>query len=85
MTAFGSSSQGGACQRWKSRCNVGSSGLLLAAALGLAAVLRAGSHGSAKRNEYPWPLVEVSKLHVGIVGSVAGFAFTGVVLVVTLA
>jgi hypothetical protein len=60
-------------------------GFVLAAALGLAAVLRAGSHGSAERNEYPWPLVEVSKLHVGIVGSLAGFAFTGVVLVVTLA
>ena len=37
---------------------------------------------SAQR--YPWNLEEVSKLHVAIVGTLAGFAFTGVVLVATL-
>jgi hypothetical protein len=59
-------------------------GFLLAAALGLIAVLVAGRRGSVPRNDYPWMLDEVSKLHVAIVGSLAGFAFTGVVLVVTL-
>ena len=57
---------------------------LLAMSIGLAAVLTVGHRGSAHRDEYPWMLDEVSKLHVVIVGTLAGFAFTGVVLVVTL-
>jgi hypothetical protein len=59
-------------------------GFLLAAAIGLALVLIAGRRGSARRDGYPWVLDEVMKLHVVIVGTLAGFAFTGVVLVVTL-
>jgi hypothetical protein len=59
-------------------------GFLLAAAIGLAVVLVAGRRGSARRDDYPWLLDEVMKLHVAIVGTLAGFAFTGVVLVVTL-
>jgi hypothetical protein len=47
-------------------------------------VLAVGRSGMVQRDSYPWLLEEVSKLHVGIVGSLAGFAFTGVVLVVTL-
>jgi len=60
-------------------------GLVCAAAVGLTIVLRAGSRGPVQLDPYPWLLDEVSKLHVMIVGSLAGFAFTGIVLVVTLA
>ncbi len=58
---------------------------LAAVAVGLATVLIAGRRGSTRRADYPWQLDEISKLHVNVVGSLAGFAFTGVVLVVTLA
>jgi hypothetical protein len=60
-------------------------GFLLAMAIGLTMVLVAGRRDSARREDYPWMLDEVMKLHVVIVGTLAGFAFTGVVLVVTLA
>lgn len=60
-------------------------GFLVTTAIGLTAVLAAGRRGSALRDEYPWVLDAVSQQHVNIVGSLAGFAFTGVVLVVTLA
>jgi hypothetical protein len=59
-------------------------GFLLAAAIGLALVLAASRRGSARRDDYPWLLEEVMKLHVVIVGTLAGFAFTGVVLVVSI-
>jgi hypothetical protein len=58
---------------------------LVASAIGLATVLSAGRRGSIRRRDYPWMLDGVSQLHVTIVGTLAGFAFTGVVLVVTLA
>ena len=57
---------------------------LIAAAIGVAAALGVMRRGSVRRGDYPWALDEVSKLHVVIVGTLAGFAFTGVVLVVTL-
>ncbi|HZV78896.1 MAG TPA: hypothetical protein VFF60_04705 [Candidatus Binatus sp.] len=60
-------------------------GFSLAAAIGLAVVLIAERRGTARREHFPWLLDEVSKLHVMVVGTLAGFAFTGVVLVVTLA
>ncbi len=60
-------------------------GFLLTAAIGLVAVLAAGRRGSAQRDRFPWMLHETAKLHVGIMASLAGFAFTGIVLVVTLA
>ena len=58
---------------------------LVASAIGLVTVLAVGRPGSIRRREYPWVLDAVSQLHVMIVGTLAGFAFTGVVLVVTLA
>lgn len=58
---------------------------LVASAIGLATVLTVGRRGPIRRSEYPWALDAVSQLHVAIVGTLAGFAFTGVVLVVTLA
>jgi hypothetical protein len=58
---------------------------IVASAIGLATVLSAGRRGSIRRRDYPWMLDAVSQLHVTIVGTLAGFAFTGVVLVVTLA
>ncbi|MGH7727718.1 MAG: hypothetical protein ACREM2_02840 [Vulcanimicrobiaceae bacterium] len=60
-------------------------GFILAAGIGLAVVHGAGRSGAVRRDEYPWLLDEISKLHVMIVGNLAGFAFTGIVLVVTLA
>ncbi len=58
---------------------------IVASAIGLATVLRAARRGSVRRRDYPWILDGVSQLHVTIVGTLAGFAFTGVVLVVTFA
>ena len=58
---------------------------LLAAAIGLVAVLAVGRRGSAQSDHYPWILYDTAKLHVGIMAGLAGFAFTGIVLVVTLA
>lgn len=58
---------------------------IVASAIGLVTVLRAARSGSIRRRDYPWMLDAVSQLHVTIVGTLAGFAFTGVVLVVTLA
>lgn len=58
---------------------------LVASAIGLVTVLALGHRGKIRRSEYPWALDAVSQLHVAIVGTLAGFAFTGVVLVVTLA
>ncbi|MGA9944178.1 MAG: hypothetical protein WBP75_03990 [Candidatus Cybelea sp.] len=60
-------------------------GFVTAAIIGLAAVLVAGGRGSPRRDDFPWALDQVSSLHVAIVGTLAGFAFTAVVLVVTLA
>lgn len=60
-------------------------GFLIASAIGLLAVVAAARSGSGHRESYPWKLDETAKLHVGIIGNLAGFAFTGVVLVVTLA
>jgi len=58
---------------------------LLAAVIGLVAVLAMGRRGSAQSDRYPWILYDTAKLHVGIMAGLAGFAFTGIVLVVTLA
>ena len=60
-------------------------GFLLAASIGLAVVLTVSRRGSAPHGSYPWILYDMAKSHVGIMGGLAGFAFTGVVLVVTLA
>jgi hypothetical protein len=60
-------------------------GFLISAAIGLVVVLAACRHGLVQRDDHPWILNETAKSHVGIMGGLAGFAFTGVVLVVTLA
>jgi hypothetical protein len=57
----------------------------VAAAIGLVAVLIASRRNSPHHGRHPWLLHDTTKLHVGIMGSLAGFAFTGVVLVVSLA
>jgi len=59
-------------------------GFIVAAVIGLVTVLSMTRPDAIRRDDYPWVLDEVSKLHVQIVGGLAGFAFTGVVLVVTL-
>jgi hypothetical protein len=58
---------------------------LLAAAIGLVVVLIASRRSSPPFGGHPWQLHETTKLHVEILASLAGFAFTGVVLVVTFA
>ena len=58
---------------------------LIAAAIGLAVVLVADRRGSAQLDSHPWMLYDTAKMHVGVMASIAGFAFYGVVLVVTLA
>ncbi len=58
---------------------------LLAAAIGLVVALIASRRSSAPHGSHPWLLYDTTKLHVGIMASLAGFAFTGVVLVVSLA
>jgi hypothetical protein len=60
-------------------------GFLVAAAVGLVVVLTASGRGPVQHESYPWILYDTAKSHVGIMGGLAGFAFTGVVLVVTLA
>jgi hypothetical protein len=60
-------------------------GFVIASAIGLSAALVSGRRGSTDRQSFPWELGDTAKLHVAIIGNLAGFAFTGVVLVVTLA
>ena len=60
-------------------------GFVIAGAIGIAVILYVARGRSIQRETYPWLLDEVSKLHVMIVGTLAGFAFTGVILVVTFA
>ncbi len=60
-------------------------GFLIASTVGVVVVLAACRRGSAQRNRQPWMLYDMAKQHVVIMGSLAGFAFTGIVLVVTLA
>ena len=56
---------------------------LVAAAIGLAVVLVAWPPGPARSKTYPWMLYATANMHVGVMAGLAGFAFTGVVLVVT--
>jgi hypothetical protein len=59
-------------------------GFLVAAAIGLSVVLAAHGRQAVHLDSHPWILEETAKAHVDILGGLAGFAFTGVVLVVTL-
>jgi len=58
---------------------------LLAAAIGLVTVLAAGHRRSAHLGNHPWIVYDTAKVHAGFMAGLAGFAFTGVVLIVTLA
>ena len=58
---------------------------VVATVVGLALVFRATRRATPRRDDFPWMLEETAKLHVTIVGTLAGFAFTGVILIVTLA
>jgi hypothetical protein len=60
-------------------------GFTLAATIGLIVVLALGRRGLARSKTYPWQLYATANMHVGIMAGLAGVAFTGVVLVVTLA
>jgi hypothetical protein len=60
-------------------------GFLLAAAIGLVTVLAACHRGSAHLGDHPWIVHDTAKSHIGIMAGLAGFAFTGIVLIVTLA
>jgi hypothetical protein len=60
-------------------------GFFVAAAIGMVVVLAVGRRGSVQSNRYPWILNATANAHVVVMASLAGFALTGVVLVVTLA
>ena len=60
-------------------------GFLVAAAIGLVTMLAVCYHRPAHLGDHPWIVNETAKGHVGIMAGLAGFAFTGVVLIVTLA
>ncbi len=60
-------------------------GFVVAAVIGVAIVLRSGRKGSARLDGHPWLLADTAKLHVTIMSGLAGFAVTGIVLLVSLA
>lgn len=57
----------------------------VAVGIGLVAVLAVCRGGAAPSKNYPWILHDTAHAHVGVTASLAGFALTGIVLVVTLA
>jgi hypothetical protein len=59
-------------------------GFAIAAVIGLAVTLGLSRERAGGFEAHPWALDETAKSHVNILGGLAGFAFTGVVLVVTL-
>lgn len=60
-------------------------GFLVAAAIGLPAAFLVCRRGAAHFENHPWVLHDTAELHVHVLGGLAGFAFTGVVLIVTFA
>ena len=52
---------------------------------GHATQVRAARNSAARHDGQPWLLAETAKLHVGIMAGLAGFSFTGIVLLVGLA
>jgi hypothetical protein len=60
-------------------------GFLVVAAIGLVVALAVCKRGSIQSDNYPWIIYDTAKSHVGIMGGLAGFSFTGIVLVVSLA
>jgi hypothetical protein len=59
-------------------------GFVVAAVIGVAVALAATRGETGELEAHPWSLHEAAKSHVNILASLAGVAFTGVVLVVTL-
>jgi hypothetical protein len=57
----------------------------IAVLVGVPAVLVLTRRGSPRLTEQPWLLYDTAKLHVSIMGGLAGFAVTGIVLLVGLA
>lgn len=60
-------------------------GFLVAAVIGVVVVLAAGHRRSAHLGSHPWVVSDTANEHVGVMAIIAGYAFTGVVLIVTLA
>lgn len=60
-------------------------GFLVAAIIGLAIVLRICRGGEFYHEKHPWNLYEAAWAHVQLLGGLAGFAFTGVILIVSFA
>jgi len=59
-------------------------GFIGAAAIGIVVVLILAPRGAIQFDEHPWQLPDTAKLHVAIMGVLAGFAVTGVVLIASL-
>jgi hypothetical protein len=59
-------------------------GFSIAAAIGIAVMLAVCRAETGPLAPHPWALDETAKSHVEVLAGLAGFAFTGVVLVVTL-
>ena len=57
---------------------------VIAASVGTVVVLAAARHGSPRLAGQPWLLYDTAKLHVGIMGGLAGFAVTGIVLIASV-
>jgi hypothetical protein len=60
-------------------------GFLLAAIVGLAIILTLCRSGGFYREKHPWNLYEAAWAHVQLLGGLAGFAFTGIILIVSFA
>jgi hypothetical protein len=58
---------------------------VIAASIGTVVVLAATRRGSGRLTVEPWLLYDTAKLHVAIMGGLAGFAVTGIVLIAGLA
>jgi uncharacterized membrane protein YesL len=60
-------------------------GFLAAAVIGVASVLVLARGGGLCREKHPWNLYEAAWAHVQLLGGLAGFAFTGIILIVSFA
>lgn len=58
-------------------------GFVVAAIIGLAVVLAMSRNRGLDHERHPWNLYEAAWAHVQLLGGLAGFAFTGIVLIVT--
>ncbi len=58
--------------------------LLLTAVVSYLIVFQASRSDAVRTSGEPWILNDTAKMHVSIMGTLAGFAFTGVVLIVTI-